>query len=384
MAHPLAKVRRFAGEFFSWWVGELKGLMPAWLLRFLLPPIDELILEPMDTRLVVRRRNGTGERELTTLDFAGVAPAETKAALRPIVDSLDLARTSVVVRMSPRLALRKMVDLPAAAEENLRQVMAFEMDRLTPFAADAVYFDVRVADRDAARKRLSAELTVLPRAAVDPAVGRIRDAGLEPEAVVLPPRPAPGLVPGSVPAPARGESSQAVSAPWRVPLANGGSGGLRRIGRLAIGLLVLAAGLFAAGLYSAFSRDAEHLAALDRQVASARSEAEEGRKLEEQIERLSSEGDFIVEKKRARPPVLAVLSELTHALPDDTWLYRLRMTSEEMQTFGYSPNASAIIGHIENTTLFSNAQFRAPLTRDQRLEAEQFHIAFQVGRKDQP
>ena len=75
---------------------------------------------------------------------------------------------------------------------------------------------------------------------------------------------------------------------------------------------------------------------------------------------------------------------MTRALPDDTWLYRLRLLDQELQTFGYSPNASALIGVIENSPLFGSAQFRAPLTRDQRVEAEQFHIAFRVQREDQP
>ena len=40
--------------------------------------------------------------------------------------------------------------MPAATEENLPQVLSFEMDRLTPFRSDEVYFDHRVVGRDRA------------------------------------------------------------------------------------------------------------------------------------------------------------------------------------------------------------------------------------------
>ena len=148
---------------------------------------------------------------------------------------------------------------------------------------------------------------------------------------------------------------------------------------MSVALLALAGALLVAAVYTAFDRQRARAELLGRDIDMARKEAEEGRLLQERIEQLSAEGSFIVDKKRARPPVVQVLNELTRALPDDTWLYRLRLINEELQTFGYSPNASAMIGHIENSTLFSNAQFRAPLTRDQRVDAEQFHIAFQVA-----
>ena len=49
-----------------------------------------------------------------------------------------------------------------------------------------------------------------------------------------------------------------------------------------------------------------------------------------------------------------------------------------------STRGNAATPVIENSLLFGNAQFRAPLTRDQRVEAEQFHIAFRVQREAQP
>ena len=367
MAYALSRVRRTTADFFIWWFGQLRAILPERLKRLLAPDVAELMLELHGPRLVVRRRDGTTMRDLGSVDIGDADAEAVKRTLRPLLKDQQLDRMRVCLGLPADRALRRVIDLPAAAEENLRQVVAFEMDRLTPFAADAVHYDVHVLDRDPESRRIRAELMVLPRAAVDPSVETLRRFGLEPDAVALPRR-------------GRGEAG----VPWRVPLATNGTNGRRVVGRTTTLLLLLAVALVVAGIWLAFERERTAVAVLDREVAAARKDAEEGRALQEEIDRLSSEGNFIVEKKRDRPTVVEVIAELTRAMPDDTWLYRMRLLDQELQTFGYSPNASALIGVIENSLLFGNAQFRAPLTRDQRVEAEQFHIAFRVQREAQP
>ena len=359
MNDVLVRARGLTEGFFAWWFGELKALLPPRLMRLLVPPVNELEMERTGPRLVLRRRTGEAERDLGTIGIDGVDPEEAKAALRPLLRDLDLAYMLVSLRLPDELALRKVVELPAAAEENLRQVMAFEMDRMTPFPAEAVHYDVHVLERDREARRIKVELLVLPRAAVAASVASLQTLGITPDVFALP----------------RGRSG---GQPWRIPLATNGAARRGSIGRLTMALLLLAMGLLVATIVIAFDRQERRAEVLEREVAATRKEAEEGRQLQAEIERLGSEGNFIVEKKRGRPAVVVVLDELTRALPDDTWLYRLRLQNEELQTFGYSPNASAMIGHIENAPLFSSAQFRAPLTRDQRIDAEQFHVAFQV------
>ena len=365
MSYVLAKVRRLSSGFFTWWLSELKEMMPDRLVRLLSPAVDELVLEPVQSRLAVSRRERGAVRELGVIDVDPLDLEPARAALGPLLAGIDFRKTRVALRLPADRALRKLINLPAAAEENLREVLSFDMDRLTPFTADQVYYDARLLERDPETRRIKAEITVLPRTQVDPMVEMLRRLGLEPEAVALP----------------RGTDSNRL--PWRVPLVTNGTGQKKVIRRLPAALLALAVLFLIAAIVVSLERDRRRLDALDVDVAAARKEADEGRRLEEEIARLESRGDFIVDRKRARPPVVEILSELTRTLPDDTWLYRLRLTDQELQTFGYSPNASALISLIESSGLFSNAQFRAPLTRDQRIDAEQFHIAFQIKREEQ-
>jgi general secretion pathway protein L len=365
MAASLDQLRHTLRRFFAWWLGELKATLPPRLARILHPDRPRIVLEPTASAITVRHGVGDSERELGAVAVDEREPAGARVTFARLVEGVDVGEAVIALRLSAAEALRKIVDLPSAAAENLSQVLAFEMDRLTPFAADAVYFDHRITREDDEARRIQVEITLLPRAAVDPVIAKVRALGIEPRTVDL------------LEADGRSVRRSAVALPSQSPRRSGLSS------RLSAALGVLAAVLMAALVYVPLERQRQHADALEAELAAARDQAEAGRRLQAQIEQREKEGRFIIERKLQRPPFVAVLDEVTRLLPDDTWLFRLRFAGNEIQTFGYSPSASTLIGTIEASPLFVDAQFRAPLTRDPRVGAEQFHIAFQMAKDDE-
>jgi general secretion pathway protein L len=151
---------------------------------------------------------------------------------------------------------------------------------------------------------------------------------------------------------------------------------------LALGVVAIA--LLAAVIHLPLERQRVRAETLAQDVAQAKEEAEISRRLQDEIDRLIDQGRFIVEKKNRQPPFIEILGEVTRLLPDDTWLFRMRFFEGDVQTFGYSPAASPLIATIEESDLFQNARFRAPMTRDPRVGADRFHIAFQVVGASEP
>ena len=49
----------------------------------------------------------------------------------------------IILRLTDQNAIQKELCLPSAAKENLDQVVAYELDRYTPFKAEQVYFAVK-------------------------------------------------------------------------------------------------------------------------------------------------------------------------------------------------------------------------------------------------
>jgi general secretion pathway protein L len=69
---------------------------------------------------------------------------------------------------------------------------------------------------------------------------------------------------------------------------------------------------------------------------------------------------------------------LSQLLPNDTWLTHLKYINNKLNIQGQSPSASALIGVMEASSLFSNARFVSPLTQDKKTGFERFQISVEV------
>ncbi|MFO1129578.1 MAG: PilN domain-containing protein [Rhodospirillales bacterium] len=347
-------------SFLRWWLGELRACLPSRLRRFLTASRNRLVFDVSDSVVVVSEVNGGGEREIGHIVRDQRQAADPADRVRGLLAHLDARRRDIVVRLPPSMALRRKIELPSAAEENLREVVSFDMERQTPFSADQVYFDARLVRRLPEKQRIVADLVLVPKTLADPAISLLASWSVVPHYIELP---------GTA-----DRSPQVVALAAQlgaVPAAKG-------VHRLSWGLAGLAALLVVAIAAVPLLRQHRQLASLDAQVEQAKKEADAARKTQDQIDNLAALDRFLVERKEARPARIAVLDEISRILPDDTWLFRLRLAGDEVQTFGYSAGASNLIGPLEESPLFRNPQFLAPLMRDQRVDAERFHIAFQL------
>ena len=356
----MAQIKSLVLAFFDWWFGELRACLPSRVRRAFFAARNRLVFDISDSLVIVHETNGSGERQIGQFPRGEGEESRLADQIRTLLGRLDARRRDIVVRVPPSAALRRKIELPTAAAENLREVVAFDMERQTPFSADQVYFDARVVRQLPERQRVLAELILVPKGMADPAISLLASWSLIPQYIELP-----------------ATVDRHVSVVALAPQA-GGASGARGLRRLSWALAGLTAILIVATIAIPLVRQHLQLDRLNAQVAQAKKEADAARKTQEQIDALAALDRFLVERKEARPVRLAVLDEISRILPDDTWLFRLRLTGDEVQTFGYSAGASNLIGPIEESPLFRNPQFLAPLMRDQRVEAERFHIAFQL------
>jgi general secretion pathway protein L len=154
---------RHAAEFLDWWWHQLRDLVPPrWLDRDreqagLFVMLDTLPASTQaSVRLSVRRKGRENELGRFILDEAG-----TRAVLRVVVAH----GTGPVMLVLPQMALlEREVVLPLAAERDPGRVLHYEMDRITPFAAEEVFWTWTIARRDRVRGRLSLGLLLTPKA----------------------------------------------------------------------------------------------------------------------------------------------------------------------------------------------------------------------------
>ena len=182
-ARTVSPWRQRLAAFWRWWTGELVHLLPERFAqlggRTRLPIIeiagDELIL--------VEPKSAVGPQ--TRIAIAALDEPQRRQALRTLLERAGEQRQRVRVCLCHGEALVRRVTMPAATEENLSQVLAFEMDRLTPFRADDVYFDYRVVSRDAAAGQIGVQLAVARRELVDAQVAKMRALGASVQGVTV-------------------------------------------------------------------------------------------------------------------------------------------------------------------------------------------------------
>lgn len=109
--------------------------------------------------------------------------ADLAPRLQEIVTAWRLESAPVNLAVSPDLGFCRQAALPAAAAENLSQVVAYELDRFLPLPADRLYFDFQVLEATAAEIVLM--LMALPREPVEACLNLLSQAGLKPMSLEL-------------------------------------------------------------------------------------------------------------------------------------------------------------------------------------------------------
>jgi len=349
-------------RFLAWWLGELSSLIPNSMRRILKREPHTATIEIDGIHAILGHRSANRWRNIGRVELTGIDPDVTRAEIGRLTQRARLQAQQIVLYLPTTQVLRRSVNLPLAASENLAEVLGFEMDRHTPFKAEEVYYDYRIAKLDRDATRLTVMVTVAAKAYVDRAVAMVKSWGLTPIRVgVADERP----------------DEDTVSL---LPLASGSSQG-GRLRKLSGGLAITACLLAAAATYMPLHREKQLLDAYETKLAATRGVAAATDRLKKQVAEMLERNRFLAERKLAEPSITELLDEVTRRLPDDSWVTQFRAESDELVLSGYSPHASALIGLLEDSQMLEQVHFDSPITFDQRLGAERFTISAAITRR---
>ncbi|CAP54429.1 PilN domain-containing protein [Gluconacetobacter diazotrophicus] len=344
-------------DLFAWWWRQVREMIPGWH-RLSRSARSVLVVEWAAGRLDLSLRKGDRQNPVATCAMRdGAADEAAIGACRTSV-AATWARDrpgATVLLLPPGMMMRRDVTLPAAAEAALDSVLAYEMDRLTPFPADRIVYAYDVLRRDADLKQVQVRLTIVPRASVAPVLGLLDRIGLQPDLLRDGPQGA------GIPLDA-GRARQA---------------GRRRT-RLAAACAAVLLPLAVVG--AGFWRQSVEQDRLAARIATLRPAADQAATLRRRIED-SSAGNDIVAAQRARlGDPMEVLAATTRLLPDDTVLTDLILRQGQLIISGQSATATGLIETLSKDPVFRNPVFVAPVTRVEGQNASLFSIRADVGR----
>jgi general secretion pathway protein L len=342
------------GQFLNWWRGELRNAMPARFRARMQYARRRLLIQAGAGEIALSIDNSEVIQSLDSFSTAQDAQLQQQR-VRELLQQHELSEVSRDLLLPESVVLRTEVVMPLATEANLRQALAYEMDRHTPFNAEEVFYNWRNLSRDRESGQLHFELYVTPREPVEAQVELLRQLGLAPTGVDVATADGPlgiNLLPGAM----------------RFHIVNKQVRMNWIIGSLTA---LLIAFVMAQSLWLR-----EHqVKAVGEAIESVRAEALTVQQIRKQIDDANEAAGFLQNRKIQNGYKIEVLAELTRLLPENTYLDRLTMNAGTTQVQGKSDNAQSLIEIINDSPYFENASFRGPTRLDNRSRKEIFDLS---------
>ena len=362
--------RRFksgpAGQFFRWWGEELSKALPA-RVRARVQYARRRLLMQIDNDEIALRVDVQGDESETNIQFLDSFAVDQDVQLqqqqiRDVLLHNELSEVNRDLLLPESDILKTPVVMPLAAEANLRQALAYEMDRHTPFRAEEVFYSWSVTGRDRETGQLHFDLFVTPRKPVEDSIEKLRRFGLAPSGVdVAGPQGPVGI--NLLP---HGLRHRLVNQRARVNWI---------IGAVSVVLLIIVMA------QSLWLREYQ-IRAVEAAIDDVRAEAMVVRQIKKQIEDANEAAGFLQSRRSQSGSKLEILAELTTILPQDTFLDRLSTPAGMIQIQGKSENAQSLIELINNSPMFEGASFRGPTRLDTRSNKEIFDLNAKVSQQE--
>lgn len=355
----LVTVLRSVTEFWSWWWGEIAGLIPE--------PLRD-VTRVRETRLVLVATNeavSLVEERSRALPQTLASGPRTDEVLEQIRRSSKAkmavrSRMRCGVRISAADCLERKFEFPRAVVPKLQQILALDLARTTPLDQENAYWAYRW--RPSRAGTINVTQFVVRKPLLD---GAVRDA----ESVGLQIAFADAF---------DGGTGEVLPIDF---LAGAHDVGARQIrGRSPIVVSVGAVGLIVLALIQFAYRQHAAIEDLRLEISAARQRAHTVQAAIKTKEEAAMRVDEMRRMKAQRPALSMVWRELTALLPDSAWVTELRMTEDGGQIVGFAASTASLIELVSRSALFMEAAFVAPVTMDAREKKEHFVLAFKFRR----
>ncbi len=326
-------------------------------------------------RVKVGAAEGVATQELKRVPFSSLITRDAAAMRAALEEVLRGEGRDIRVLVSPDHVLRKRVVLPMATEENLLDVVGFDMDRQTPFTAAQVYFGARVVARDVAHERLEVEVVAVPKNTIEPWLIEMRAAAISVHSIVAADEFTVGAKRGVAP----------------IELLAASAGPARRwsnMQRINVGLIALGLLMALAAVLLPIWQKRETVKALMPLSVKADAEFKITQRVTEEYTRLANEYNYVVGRKHANYPTVMLVDEITKISPDTMWIqsfeYKTLAKARELQLAGEAASVSKVIESLEQTPFLQNTVQRQQTRPGSRPNIEYFTLASEVKSRPLP
>ena len=308
-------------HFWRWWSNELTGMLPPeWRER--LTRRNQIVAEMKGDALVYRN-------------------AETGQIIA------GKPRGRVTFLMAPSQVLMRELELPLLPMSDVKRMIALDLDRLTPFQPDQIYFDADIVARDAENGRQQVAVGVLRRDAAVQILSDVHSRDLTPAALGVKPQ----------------DGAWAPKFDFLAAMreAEGGGAAQRRSVYWWGGVAALLILNFAILTW----RDSASLDQLRQAVESQSAPVAVAMRTRDRVDREAERRAQLLDAKEKLSP-LPVLDAVTAVMPQDAWVRRFEWNGRSVHVIGGRKTSQDILARLEASPVLRNAR---SLSSDNRVDA---------------
>ena len=288
--------------------------------------------QDLTVRLV--RRAMSKERILKTVAISG---SEKREKL-PVV--LGKSSNRAFLSLSRDQGIVRQLQLPVDVQQNLKSALALQIEAISAWPEQEVYWDYTVERPSDKSKWLQITVVIIPKSVLDPWLQFFESCNLPLSGATL-----DGFDVNVIPAHMRRGSARAqLIAAWV----------------LAAAVLILGTAFLLRQPYQERVYASEIQAEISRLKPDVDSLVHE----ESELNALSKRYDQLQKYSKDRDANLEALNTLATALSPDTFITNYRYQAETVNVSGLSNSALAVQDTLEKSPVFKEVQFAAPITRD--------------------
>ena len=283
-----------------------------------------------------------------------------------IAQDKKLAVDACSIQLPNKKILRRIITLPASTEENLENVVSYEMDRYTPFSKEDVYFDIKVQDRNTEDQKITVALSVIKKSIVEEIINFAAAAGLSIQTTF-----------------AELDANNGQVEHFAFIRDQQQSSGSKTSSKTSKFLIILAVALAIVALILPIAKNYWIAEQYNAELSLMQEDVNQVRRLQSQYKAIKKDVDFINAQTSHSTNTLDLLNELSKIIPDDTFLSRLVLEQGVVRIRGNSDAASKLISIIDSSEQFADVRFVAPVTQNSKTGKESFTVEFRLQREGQ-
>jgi general secretion pathway protein L len=346
------------GSFFKWWLSELADMLPNGKSKQIKSSQHSVNLIVTESGYQLKWESEEKVESATNKFLSDEALELYKQAIER---NKKLNVKACNIFLHQKMLLNRVLTLPLATEENLQNVIAYEMDRYTPFKREDVYFDAQVQSRNKAEKKITVSLRVVKKKAMSELLKFIESSQLSIENIYC-----------------VDENLESIGGPLRFSDIINSSTATKSRSSANKYLLVLAGILTVIALAMPIAKNYWNAQKYNARFENVEQELVEAKELLSTYRNMKKNIDLSASLNSQNVKTIVLLNDLSTIISDDTSLNRLSVDEGVVRLQGTSLSASKLISALDSIQKFTDVKFTAPVTQNTATGNENFTIEMKL------